>query len=218
MTRTIAGPTIQLLEIGAGHGEEIRARSGEQWTALVPIRGGFAWRTGVVTVRKIVDEVVDAANEKTGKEVRFPGTSPVFLVRGWDLPLGSVQTSFSTSREPGAIGTAIFTDPIALKLKGIDYRLRVTYRRDDDHSAKQRSDLVLERGEARQILYSWPDGLRDERCELIWAGDLDGDGGLDLYLYLSDHYNVIEHTLFRSRGAATGKMVMQVARWVTTGC
>jgi hypothetical protein len=47
---------------------------------------------------------------------------------------------------------------------------------------------------------------------------LDGDGRLDLYMWLSDHYNVIEHTLFLSSKAPADGLVERVAFWTTVGC
>ena len=215
-----AGPAIRILETGEGHGDEINARSGEQWVALAPVKDGLAWRKGTITVRRVADAVLDDGVAMTGKAVGFPGPTPLFLLRGWDLPLGRVQTLFTAPEENSLrMARAIGDSPLTLNLNGARYRLRVTHRRADvEQTPSQPTELVLERGAERQILYSWPGGLVDQFCDLVWAGDLDGDGKLDLYLYLSDHYNVIEHTLFRSRGAARGKLVTPVAKWVTTGC
>src|SRR5436305_15255072 len=85
---------LRLLETGEGHGDEIDARSGEKWVALSPVKGGFAWRQGALTVGRVGDLILDQGDEMTGKDVRFPGARPVFLVRGWDLPLTAVKTVF----------------------------------------------------------------------------------------------------------------------------
>ena len=53
---------------------------------------------------------------------------------------------------------------------------------------------------------------------LLWAGDLDGDGRLDLYMNLSTHYNVSARRLFLSSAAASGALVREVAVFQTTGC
>ena len=228
-----AGPAIRLLETGEGHGDEIQARSGERWLALVATKDGFAWRTGAITIRPVQDGVIDDVGQKTGKEVIFSGPTPLFLLRNWDLPITAVRTAFAAPAQdsqalqgqgvpawaaskpaPSPIGT----EPAVLKLGGTEYRLRITRNRAERWDSQQSTDLVLERGADRQVLHVWPQGLVDEFCDLVWAGDLDGDGKLDLYLYLSDHYNVIEHTLFRSHGAAEGKLVEAVAKWITTGC
>lgn len=51
----------------------------------------------------------------------------------------------------------------------------------------------------------------------LWAGDLDGDGRLDLYMDLSASYNVSRRVLLLSSAAAPGDMVRGVASFLTTG-
>ena len=58
----------------------------------------------------------------------------------------------------------------------------------------------------------------DGHPALLWAGDLDGDGRLDLVLDESDHYNVTETTLYLSSTAAPGALVGRAGRHRTTGC
>ena len=78
--------------------------------------------------------------------------------------------------------------------------------------------MVLESDGISQTLYEWPHGFSDQHCELIWAGDLDGDGKLDLYIDLSDHYNVMGKTLFLSSKRQPGKLVERIAQFLTVGC
>ena len=68
-----------------------------------------------------------------------------------------------------------------------------------------------------QTLYKWEQGLVDQHCNLQWAGDLDGDGKLDLVMDLSDYYNLSELTLFLSSGAGTS-IVKKVSSFCTSGC
>lgn len=53
---------------------------------------------------------------------------------------------------------------------------------------------------------------------LLFAGDLDGDGRLDLILDLSPHYNVRRPTLLLSRPAAPGDLLQAAAAHEATGC
>jgi hypothetical protein len=98
------------------------------------------------------------------------------------------------------------------------YRLRGVDRRRSDDAPARASRLLLENNDRKQVLYEWPSGLLDQHCELIWAGDLDGDGKLDLFMALSDHYNVTEYTLFLSSRGSGGKLVDRVAAFRATGC
>jgi len=81
-----------------------------------------------------------------------------------------------------------------------------------------RSDLVLTEGGRRQVIYSWPKGLIDQAAQFVWAGDLDRDGKLDLYLIVSHHYNLAVHTLFLSSRARPGARVGPAAAFTRSGC
>ncbi|NIQ12133.1 MAG: hypothetical protein GWO23_21940 [Gammaproteobacteria bacterium] len=54
--------------------------------------------------------------------------------------------------------------------------------------------------------------------QVLWAGDLDRDGKLDILLDLTDHYNVSAPTLLLSSMAAANELVQPVAEFRTTGC
>jgi hypothetical protein len=53
---------------------------------------------------------------------------------------------------------------------------------------------------------------------LIWCGDLDGDGRLDLLIDTTDNYNVGAPALFLSSKAARGQLVKKVAEFYYVGC
>ena len=80
--------------------------------------------------------------------------------------------------------------------------------------------LVLVHELSRQVLttfsvYDPPGGdlsIGDEAVpQILWAGDIDRDGKLDLLLDLTDHYNVSIPTLFLSSEAAEDELVAEVA-------
>ena len=58
----------------------------------------------------------------------------------------------------------------------------------------------------------------DAMPRLLFAGDLDRDGRLDLIFDITDHYNVSRPTLFLSSGAADGKPLRAAARYESVGC
>ncbi len=200
---------ISLMQTGTFHGDEIMARSGEQWLGLVPRGDGFVWRRMGVTVQAVEDPLLDTAGEKTGKEVTVAGGTPVLLVRGFKAPAGGrVVTAMARPEGLPLIGEK----PLELTCRGCGpgYSLRL------DSSTPSR--LLLQSGGTEQILYEWTDGFIDQHCELIWAGDLDGDGRLDLVMNLSGHYNVSETTLFLSSTRQQGKLVRKAAVFRIVGC
>ena len=64
------------------------------------------------------------------------------------------------------------------------------------------------------------EGERTETNEwkLLWAGDLDGDRKLDLYVQVSWHYNIVQHKLFLSSRAGAKRLVREVAEFNISGC
>jgi hypothetical protein len=209
-------PALSLLRTGSFHGGEVRARSGERWIGLFPSGDGFAWRSATLITRRVEDLCEAADGEKTGIEVAIKEGEPIFLLKGLSrLPTKNVQpahyTPFGLELPP--------SEALKLDLPGTGkYKLRVIDRRQDDAAPPSPSSLLLESTGQKQILHEWPHGLRDEHCELIWAGDLDGDGKLDLFMALSDHYAVIDYTLFLSLKRSKGNLVQRVAAFTINGC
>ena len=58
----------------------------------------------------------------------------------------------------------------------------------------------------------------DGGAVLLFAGDLDRDGKLDLVFDTTDHYNVARPTLFLSSQARPGELLHEVARTTSVGC
>ena len=69
----------------------------------------------------------------------------------------------------------------------------------------------------KQIL-AGASGFDDTMFSLIWAGDIDGDGTLDLIMDLSTHYNSSNMTLFLSSKAEEGQLLKKVSCISTKGC
>lgn len=206
------GP-IQVLEVGEFHGDEVPPAGDHPWFGLVPVPGGFAWRRVILSIRTVRDEIVDGPGQRSGKKVSVAGPAPEFLAQGVpSMGPAKVQTCAPVSRTAEDAARQVWQ----YRLDGKTYSLRWTA--PTETGAGKPSQLVLESGGLSQVLYSWPDGFVEGHCRIIWAGDLDGDGRLDLYLHLSGHSNVIEHTLLLSTGRQGSDLVQKSATWTTTGC
>jgi hypothetical protein len=210
---------VQLIEAGAFHGDEIQARSGERWLGLYKTAKGFALIDSVVQIKRVHDPVVDEdENKETGKEVSVNHSSePIFLVKGaMMLKTGSVTTVFVGRKALGS------TSNVSLKLGSNEYRLKVTTKERNPEPGIGLDDakLVLTATGITQVLYSI--GGKGEPTEaywsLLWAGDLDDDGKLDLFVSVGWHYNMSERRLFLSSQAGKGQIVKKVAQFTTLGC
>jgi hypothetical protein len=81
--------------------------------------------------------------------------------------------------------------------------------------------LILNRNsENEQVLYDLGGTGQEVESywELLWAGDMDGDNKLDLYVQVGWHYNSTHRKLFLSSYARKGKLVREVAEFSTSGC
>lgn len=215
---------MQLLETGAGfHGDEVKARSGEKWLGLYVTKRGSFLAESTLKVKRVFDPIIDEDEQKpTGKSVSVDRREePVFLVKNAEmLKPGSVTTVYRGGHdESHSFGKK---PRVTLKLGGQTYRLNIVSPKRLAPEAvgllPADAKLSLTSGSSTQIVYSLNNNSDDLGWYLLWAGDLDGDGKLDLYLSLSYHYNVTQRRLFLSSQARAGRLVGQVAEFVTTGC
>lgn len=199
---------VKLLEIGEFHGGDLKEKSSKNWIGLFKEKGDFILRATEVKVRHIPDILDNEDLKLTGRQVSVKNDqTPIFLLKNADfLKEGKVKTLFHSvngiSLENGL--TAEY------QLNDRKYTLSVI-------GEENSSTLILESEGERQIVYS-VDKMGDGGWNLYWIGDLDGDGKLDLYANLTDHYNFVEPRLFLSSQAKNGKLIQQVAMFHISGC
>lgn len=166
--------------------------------------------------RRVEDPLVDSNGEKSGVEVAVKQGVPVLLLHGQE-GIATKKPRVALYSQDGI--TMPESEPLEFTLAGDSaYKLRIEGRRLSDDAPLAPSWLLLESTDQKQTLYEWPNGFLDPHCEMIWAGDLDGDEKLDLFMALSDHYNVIDYTLFLSSKRSKGNLVQRVAAFTITGC
>jgi len=214
-----AAPRVELLETGEFHGDEVRARTGERWLGLHVSHHGSLLLPYRLRVEAVHDGIVDDDEEqKTGKAVSVDlPLQPSFLVTGLTvLREGPVTTILEGEK---ALEKA---SPLSLSLAEHSYVLKIVGDEDTEKCSEQllprNAKLVLASGNSAQILYSLKECGDDAGWTLLWAGDLDRDGKLDLYVSVHQHYNVSERKLFLSSSVDEGQLVKEVAEFVTSGC
>ena len=209
---------IQLLQVGAFHGDEVSAESGEVWLGLYLMPDGYTLIPSRIAVETVYDPFVDNAGEKTGKMVSVEGQiRPLFLIKGLEAPqTGSIKTlsAEGTILSPG---------------KSLNLRLDV---RNESHltaygegdvgpngfTSLENYSLELSKGRISQELFAYS-STNGAIPTLLWAGDLDGDNQLDLVINATPHYAVYSAPiLFLSSMAKDGNLVQKVAIFIATGC
>jgi hypothetical protein len=199
---------------GSFHGDEVPAKSsGEQWLGLFSTPNGFELLPTKITVNYVHDSIMDRDETiKTGKEVMTDKKlQPIFLIKG-SIPLkpGLVKTVFAgkTTFSPNSLPLSFYLEDES----GDTYRISIAKR--SDRETKYHAILVWLNDISQEISPC----CADNSTELLWAGDLDRDGKLDLLINISNHYNVSIPTLFLSSPAKQNNLVEPVAQFVTTGC
>ncbi|MGY4515007.1 hypothetical protein [Lysobacter sp. HA18] len=203
--------------LGVQHDGESFVRDGEQWLALQVTPARSALVTTNARVQRVRDVLVDDDGTRSAHDVSSRVHDTQMLLRGPGLHSGPVATAWT-----GVAPAPLSSGPLLLKLRGATYRLQL-----DCIANAPTCSVVLQGGAGRQVLFELPAGRYDDGTvmlgddatpSLLFAGDLDHDGRLDLILDTTDHYNVSEPTLYLSSGAEPHALVRKVASHSSTGC
>jgi hypothetical protein len=223
-TATVDATLIQS-QGGPYHGNEIKAKSGAGWLALYQTENGFELRKVSLDVSTVHDPVLDSQPEqRTGKFITVTPESQqksIVLIKPQStivLAEGKVEGTLYDS------GTTVYPGQSKMvKLEQKYYFLagtgEATIEAGSSEPPIKNYGLHLFFQQQSQLLFSEKGSLgSDGRPQIIWAGDLDRDGKLDLLLNLTTHYNSTRLALFLSSVAKGSSLVEMVAELSTTGC
>lgn len=196
---------------GDYHGDEAPGKPGKGWFALRSVGGQWVLEPTAVYARRIHDPVLDAEGQKSGIRISSGSSNAVALLRGPAFRAGGVATpdlDFTRQTTPRNITER---QPLSIRFGDAQYQIGVA-----------KSEVFLAKGRQRtrlaDLLVSGvenPD--QSESATLQWAGDLDGDGRLDLVISYSG-YNRSGACLFLSSLAQFDQLVRQLACHGGVGC
>jgi len=198
---------VQIIEPGLYDASTISLRASSGWLGLFAGSSPSqkALRATALEARE-APAPDDLAGEKALRLSARGQAQPLFLVRGLSLKAGEVRSiavpDSGYEEKPGAIEATV------LRWGASRLTLRDVTQRQGDGSKK--SWLSLSQGKRSQVLFEYPS--RDS-AQVFWAGDLDGDGKLDLYAGISHHNYGEEGLLFLSSRARRGQLVGEAAAW-----
>lgn len=216
-----AVPAPQLMLVGETfHGDEVPGRNGETWLALVVDGGKATLQSTTLKIEAVNDPIGDGPDDRTGRSVAAPGIEPRVLLRDIaSLRAGDVAVAIADVQPMSA------ATPLPITFGGTTLNLEVRCSGTGDalacsvvlgDGATEQEQVLFETGAARgeSGAIEWGDAIPS----VLFAGDLDRDGRVDLLIDTTDHYNLSRPTLFLSGAAKQGQHVAKVAQQSITGC
>jgi hypothetical protein len=209
---------------GTFHDGEAVARHGERWLALRVHEGDARLDSTRLRVKRVFDVIADAEGEATGQDIQSDIGDVLTYLRGPGLHAGKVVAAVVEDQsDAGLIAQT-------LSLGNRRYRIATRCEADKTTAGVFACGVDLVEGERRQRLVEMSaqsfDNSGDGRLQLgddasphvVFAGDLDRDGRLDLIFDTSNHYNLSHPVLFLSGAAEGDELLHAVAEHDAVGC
>jgi hypothetical protein len=207
----------RLLHPGTFFESQLEAGIEGEWLALVRYGSRDELESREVIVRPMPDNDNPLLN---GIEITVRGLEQdpyaLFLIRGIANVSPAAVREARINCDCALPADLALERRVHLSLDGQEYDLEVNPL-DRTRSLDRASTVTLRSGDKRQVLYQPSDEPDDTSWPILWAGDLDRDGRLDLYLDLSWKYSVSRRVLFLSSAAAGDSLVGEAAVFQTTG-
>ena len=193
----------------------------EKWFGLFQGQTGFYLAETQLKTKRVHDQIVDE-NDNTGWEVQTTNkdTSIILIEASNFLTPQNVQQAILSKEQ-------IFPDDtLRINYLGIDYQLYATggkkkVQDDPDWFDVWNYKLYLTatiKGQRHTSLLVAQPNFDDRMINLIFAGDIDGDGILDLIIDTSRHYNATSPTIYLSKPANDGEVVKPIGGHTSGGC
>ncbi|MCF8254856.1 MAG: hypothetical protein K9I36_15760 [Bacteroidia bacterium] len=216
--------TIKVLTVGIFHEEEVWGNADkEKWFGLFKGNAAYYIAETELKTTKVNDQIVDEnENEKTGWEVQTVNTdTSIILMEGLNfLTPRNVQQAVLSKDQifPG--------DTLRINYLGIDYEIfaiggKKKVQDDPEWFEVWNYKLYLTatiKGQQHTSLLVAQPNFSDQMINIIFAGDIDGDGILDLIIDTSRHYNATSPTIYLSRPAGNGEVVKPIGGHTSVGC
>lgn len=214
------GYIARILTTGSFHADEVQNTDAKKnWMGIFKSDSGYYLAAANIQLERTNDAVVDEDGEKTGWEVKTDHPdSVILLIGGLDFLRERPVPEVSLSRDQLQPG-----DSLAFQFSGVSYVLHATGDKTSSNGESQVENYKLylsaikEGHRTTELLTAQPN-FDDNMIKILFAGDIDGDGQLDLLIDTSWHYNVTAPTLYLSKPSETGHLLKVTGKHSSVGC
>jgi len=221
MADEVTKPLIPMASVASFHGDETSIVDGDAVFVFGQINEKYVLQKNIALVKKTEDQIMgDSPEQPTGKEISLKTVqedfTPLFLMRSPLFKEGEVKTA-----QIPADCLSNEKTPCTLNWNGQTYTLTVKDKQlvdSDTGDIKYYSyELSITNGTHTTNMTS--DSNEGVISDLIWAGDMDGDGKLDMLTSGSRHYNVhVGYKLYLSSYAKKGEIFGFAGSIFGVGC
>lgn len=216
--------SFEILAPGSFHGDDvISGASGEIWFGVFETSSGYELRHAEMIVEAAHDPYIDRDEERTARLI-YAADAVIDPYYDWEYKTDR-WSSIDADRlmfflrpadsvfEEGPLYPAIVDSP------DIPPDTTIELGNSGVFLVATNEGLYLSDGSTSQRISDvYPDS-HGEAVSVVWAGDLDGDGRVDLVLDDQPHYAFwVFYRLFLSGEAEPGKLVKEVASFAAAGC
>ncbi len=216
--------TAKVLTTGTFHSDEVWDNADKlKWFGLFKGKTGFYISATKLITKRVNDPIVDEnESDQSGWEVQTVNkdTSIILLENSNFLKECNVQQAILSKDEifPG--------ETLRFNYLGIDYKIYATGTKKKVQNNPEWFDVwnyklyltATIKGQQKTSLLVAKPNFDDEMIQLIFTGDIDGDGILDLIIDTSNHYNATSPTIYLSKPAKKGELVKPIGEHTSVGC
>ncbi|KAF2510893.1 VCBS repeat-containing protein [Flavobacterium zhairuonense] len=212
-----------ILWTGLFHGDEVDSNLQKKiWYGLFKSGNNYLFSKTAISINHAFDPVLDEdETEQTGWEVstEIKDTCVILVEKMPDFADRNVEfVKLPKNVYPG--------ENYEFQFLGTQYKLFATGKKKKEHPDSDWlvvSDYKLyltasRNGKVMTELLTAKKNFDDQMVSVVFAGDLDGDGKLDLILDTANHYNVSSLTLYLSKSADKNKIIKPVGVLIFVGC
>ncbi|MDR6563178.1 MULTISPECIES: hypothetical protein [unclassified Arcicella] len=215
--------SVKVLTTGTFHNNEVWENADKaNWFGLFKHHQSYYLQLTKIKTINVNDPFDEDENIKTGWEVTAENKDSCLIL----IEALSYLTDRKVESIPLIKNYVFPSDTIKFTYLEVDYKIFATGRKKKTQEDSEWFDVsdyklyliaTINGLEKKSLLVDEPN-FDDQMIELLFTGDIDGDGILDLIIDTSNHYNVSSPTIYLSKSANEGEIVKRIGEHTIVGC